>query len=112
GQGGGAAVEAELPAAQLHELGEYLVELRRRDVPRRRAVIGAGDGGDPGPFGGVGQVFYGHKPRVQAVFQVVDRVSHVVGPVHDLGLQAAAAAGGAGPNPVEHGEVGLVGAVL
>jgi len=38
-----AAVEAEPPAGQLHELGEHRLEFRRRDVPRRSAVGGAGD---------------------------------------------------------------------
>jgi hypothetical protein len=39
----GPAVEAEPPAGQLHELGEHRLEFRSRDVPRRRAVGGAGD---------------------------------------------------------------------
>jgi hypothetical protein len=39
----GPAVEAEPPAGQLHELGEHRLEFRRRDVPPRRAVGGAGD---------------------------------------------------------------------
>jgi hypothetical protein len=43
GQRRGPAVEAEPPAGQLHELGEHRLEFRRRDVPRRRAVGGAGD---------------------------------------------------------------------
>jgi len=43
GQRLGAALEAEPPAGQLHELGEHRLEFRRRDVPRRRAVGGAGD---------------------------------------------------------------------
>jgi hypothetical protein len=43
GQRLGPAVEAEPPAGQLHELGEHRLEFRRRDVPRRRAVGGAGD---------------------------------------------------------------------
>jgi len=38
-----AAVEAEPPAGQLHELGEHRLEFRHRDIPRRRAVDGAGD---------------------------------------------------------------------
>jgi hypothetical protein len=42
-QGLGPAIEAEPPAGQLHELGEHRLEFRRRDVPRRRAVGGAGD---------------------------------------------------------------------
>ena len=111
-QRGGAAVEAELPAVQLHELAEDGVQLSRRDRPRRGAVIGAGHGGDHGPFGMILEVFDRDQPRVEAVFQVVDRVRHVVGPVHDLSLQAAAAAGGVGANPAEHGSVGGVGAVL
>jgi hypothetical protein len=43
GERRGPAVEAEPPAGQLHELGEHRLELRSRDVPRRRAVGGAGD---------------------------------------------------------------------
>src|SRR5215467_14041592 len=57
------------------------------------------------------KVFEGHQPRVQAVFQIVHRVSHVVGPVHDLSLQAGAAGAlerGAGPNPLEYRDVGFV----
>jgi len=49
---------------------------------------------------------------VQAIFEVVHRIRHVVGPVHDLRLQAGAAARRAGPDPLEHGDVRLVGAVL
>ncbi len=108
----GSAVEAEPPAVELHELGEDGVELGRGDVRHGAAVIGAGDRGDHGPFGIIFQVFDRDEPRVQAVLQIVDGVGHVVGPVHHLSLQAAAAAGGGGANPVEHGQVGLVGAVL
>jgi hypothetical protein len=43
GERPGPAVEAEAPAGQLHELGEHRLQFRRRDVPRRRAVGGAGD---------------------------------------------------------------------
>ena len=43
GERHGPAVEAEPPAGQLHELGEHRLEFRSRDVPRRRAVSGAGD---------------------------------------------------------------------
>jgi hypothetical protein len=43
GERPGAAVEAEPPAGQLHELGEHRLEFRHRDAPRRRAVGGAGD---------------------------------------------------------------------
>jgi hypothetical protein len=43
GERRGPAVEAEPPAGQLHELGEHRLELRHRDIPRRRAVGGAGD---------------------------------------------------------------------
>jgi len=51
GQRGRAAVEAELPAVQLHELGEDRLQLGRRDVPGGRAVVLAGDRGNHGPFG-------------------------------------------------------------
>jgi hypothetical protein len=47
----GAAVEAEPPAVQPHELGEDRLELGRGDAPFRRAVMGEGDGGDTDPFG-------------------------------------------------------------
>jgi hypothetical protein len=43
GERPGPAVEAEAPAGQLHELGEHRLQFRCRDVPRRRAVGGAGD---------------------------------------------------------------------
>ena len=43
GERRGPAVEAEPPAGQLHELGEHRLELRRRDIPPRGAVGGAGD---------------------------------------------------------------------
>src|SRR6516165_8225574 len=58
------------------------------------------------------KVFKGHQPRVQAVLQIVYRVRHVVGPVHDLSLQAGAAGRGAGTNPLEYRDVGFVRAVL
>jgi hypothetical protein len=58
------------------------------------------------------QILQGHQPRVQAVFQVVHRIRHVVGPVHDLRFQAGTARRRAGPDPVEHRDVRLVGAVL
>src|SRR5215470_15227522 len=58
------------------------------------------------------KVFQGHQPRVQTVFQVVYRVGHVVGPVHDLSLQAGAAGRGAGPDPLEYRDVGFVGTVF
>jgi len=45
------AVEAEPPAGQPHELGEHGLEFLIRDVPRRRAVGGAGDAGDNRSFG-------------------------------------------------------------
>jgi len=51
GQGYGAAVETELPAVQPHELGEDRLKFSRGDAPRRRAVMGEGDGGDMHPFG-------------------------------------------------------------
>jgi hypothetical protein len=112
GQRGRAAVEAELPAVQLHELGEDRLQFGRRDVPGGRTVVLAGDGGNHGPFGLIVECFHGDEPGVEAVFQIVHGVRHVVRPVHDLGFQAAAAAGRVRPDPAEHGPVGLVGAVL
>ena len=41
----------------------------------------------------------GDHPGVQAVLHVVHRIGHVVGPVHNLGLQAAAA--GRGPSRIQ-----------
>lgn len=49
---------------------------------------------------------------MQAVLDVVHRVRHVVGPVHDLGLEGGAGAGGVLAEPVEDGAVVLVDAEL
>ena len=49
---------------------------------------------------------------MQTIFHVVDGICHVVGPIHDLGLQARAAGRRAGPDPLERGRIGGVGAVL
>lgn len=51
-------------------------------------------------------------PHVQAVLDVVHGVGHVVGPVHDLGLEAGAGAGGVLADPVEDGAVVVVDAEL
>src|SRR5690606_2552799 len=50
--------------------------------------------------------------RVQAVLHVVDRVRHVVRPVHDLRLEAGAGAGGLLAEPLEHRAVVVVDAEL
>ena len=51
-------------------------------------------------------------PGRHGVLDVVHRVGDVVGPVHDLGLEAPVAVGGAGAEPVEHLEVVVVDAEL
>lgn len=48
-------------------------------------------------------------PGVQGILHVVHGVGDVVGPVHDLLLQAGAVLGGAPPEPVE--DLGIVGVV-
>ena len=72
----------------------------RRQLHQRCAFTGRAEGGQVDP------------PREDAVLDVVHRVRDVVGPVHDLGLEAAPPVGGTVAHPREHGGVGEIGAEL
>src|SRR5580692_4198089 len=56
------------------------------------------------------KVFEGDQAGVKTVLHVVDGVGDIVGPVHDLGLQARAPGRGAVPDPGEDLGVFRVGA--
>ena len=102
----GRAVVAVRPPLLGQEAVEGFAELGgvgvRRDVPPD------GDREDLLPLGLRVQAVGVDVARVEAVLDVVHGVRHVVGPVHDLGLEGGAGAGGALADPVEDGAVVVV----
>ena len=105
------AVEPGGPAGQREQLAAHRGELRRGHRAGG-AVLRGGELTDRGPLGRVGQRGQRDEARVQAVLEVVHRVGHIVGPVHDLGFQAGPARRGAVPDPAEDLRVVGVRAVL
>ncbi len=105
GRRGGAAVIGIGPDIQGEQRVQDLGELGLGYVIV--AVGGGGGAGYQGSFGRRLKVFEGDEAGVKTVFQVVHRVGHVVGPVHDLGLQAPPPGRRARPDPVE--DLGVLG---
>jgi hypothetical protein len=105
GHGAGAAVVVGRPDVQGEERVEDLGQFSHGHVIV--AVHAGGGGRYQGPFRLRFKVFEGDQARVKAVFHVVDRVGHVVGPVHDLRFQASLPVRGAGPDPGE--DLGVLG---
>ena len=103
------SIEAPWPVVERDESIERSLQLRRITLVRestvgrldqRSSLLGGLEHGERGDTG------------VHGILEVMHRVGHVVGPVHDLLLDARLLPGGVGAEPREDGEVIVIGAEL